>query len=438
MRTFLFISKQGDGWALAERLNKEGERAVVYINEEDKRSVGDGIVEKSTVRDVLITRDGSISKITLIDLLDLNPDCVVFDMVGQGYGKVADQIRKKGIPVVGGSEWGDRVELDRVYGNKIMKAYKINTPPTYAFNDYKKAIQFVKEKGIPFVYKPSQNQPTFTTYVSRGVEDMIGILNHYSNISQEFELQERVDGIEVSTELWFNGTTVVNVNHTMEKKHLMNDNIGPRTGCSGSVVWVGSKNERLYKEGIGKIVPGLKKIGYRGPLDLNTIVTKDTLYGLEWTARFGYDAFFIFLEMYKGRLSDLLYGIAKGTLDFIGFISQWGMGVDIFVPPYPMDECPSIYKDVLIQGVNNANLKHIWFYDVYKRNGKYLISGNGGNIGVVTARGDSVEPYSPIRDAKRRIMRTISNLVIPDLMYRTDIGSDILTQRQTLKDWGWI
>lgn len=438
MRVFLILSKDGDAWSLAQRIRDEGHRALVYINSEDKRRVGNGIIEKASEQRVLISEDGKIDEEVLKGVLYPKPDCVVMDMVGEGFGELADRLRKDGIPVIGDCVWADKIELDRPYGAKVMKAVGINIPPTHKFTDYKEAIRFVEGQNKPFVYKPSGNQSTTTTYVAKGPDDLIGMLEYYSDIKEEFELQEKVEGIEISSELWFNGSEVIGVNHTMEEKPLLEGGRGPKAGCMGSVVWVGDTNSSLYKEGIGRMVPALKKFNYRGPIDLNTIVTKDKLYGLEFTARFGYDALFVLLEMFKGKISDLLYGVATGVTKEMNFRSNWGLGIDICIPPYPLHCEPDLYKDVLIQGIDNDNRRHLWLYDVYKIGDRYLCSGCGGDLGAVTARGDKIDGYSPIRDAKRRVLRTISNLVIPNLMYRRDIGDRVQEEYKQLQGWGWV
>ena len=438
MRTFTLISKDGDAWSLMERIRSEGNHAITYINNEEKRRVGDGIIEKSGAGRVLIDNRGNTNREVLLEVLHPKPDCIIMDMVCGGFGALANLLRKDGYPVIGGHSWADRIELDRPYGAQVMRAMGIKTPKTYTFNDYTEAINFVKETRGVYVYKPSGNQSTTTTYVAKGPDDLIGMLEHYSDIKEEFELQEKVEGIEISTELWFNGKEVINVNHTMEEKLFLEGNRGPRAGCMGSVVWIGSENSRLYKEGVGRMLPALKKIGYRGPLDLNTIVTKDKLYGLEFTPRFGYDALFVLLEMFKGKISDLLYGVATGITREMTFRSDWGMGIDLCVPPYPLHCEPDMYKDVLIQGIDEGNRRHLWLYDVYKVGNQYLCAGCGGDIGAITARGDRVDGYSPIRDAKRRVLRTISNLVIPDVMWRRDIGDRVQDEYKQLQTWNWL
>ena len=432
MRVFLFISKSGDSLPLAQRVVEEGNRALFYINNDERRTVGDGLVEKHPVVVQLISKGGSISESAAEEILHPKPDCVVFDTVGYGFGKLADKLRKQGYAVFGGSAFCDQLELDRPYGSKLMKLHGINTPKTYSFTDYKAAIKFVEETNKTYVYKPSGNQATSMTYVAQGPDDLIGMLEYYQDSNEEFELQEKVEGIEVSTECWFNGKDVISVNHTMEEKTLMEAGVGPKAGCMGDVVWQGSPNSKLYKEGVGKIVPALKKVNYRGPVDLNTIVNKDRLYGLEWTARLGYNAVFSLLELYKGKVNDLFYGVGAGVYKSIGLRSGWGLSVTFAVEPYPMDVEPRLSKDILLQGFNSQNLKHTWFGDVYLRDGRYACAGNGGDLGAITAFGESV------REAKRRAYRTLSNLIIPDVMFRRDIGDRVQNDYQQLKTWNWF
>lgn len=440
MRVFLFISCYGISWPMAQRCVEEGHRAIVYINEKDCRRIGNGFVEKHECREILVDEEGNLNKQTLDKLLYPNPDCIIFDMVNYGYGKAADILRKKGYPVIGGSEWQDKIELDRLYGAKVMKTIGINCPETIAFTDYDKAIKFVEANQKVYVFKPCGNQGNMTTYVAKGPDDLIGMLEFYkTRVNEEFQLQEKKDGVEISSEIWFNGKEVINTNFTMEEKSLMEGNKGPKTGCMGSVVWDGDQNCKLFKEGVGKLIPLLRKMKYIGCIDLNAIVDKDNIWGLEFTARFGYDAIYIFMEMMKIKINDLIYGVATGITKKIDMRSSVGIGVLLAVPPYPdNDGNLDLYKDVLIQGLNPQILRHFWGDDIYKKGDDYLISGNGGRIATVTARGDSVNGYNPIRDAKRRVYRTITNIIIPDVMYRSDIGDRVLGDREKLKSMGWI
>jgi len=381
VRTFTFISKSGDGVPLAQRLVAEGNAVNFYINSLFQRRVGDGLVTKSHVQEELIDEEGTIYAEVLYRILDPKPDCVVFDMVGEGFGEIADVLKKDGYNVVGGCECGNRAELDSFYGTKIMKMVGINTPTTQA------------------------------------------------PVSE---------GIKLSTELWFNGKETINVNHRMEEKTLMDGGLGPETRSMGGVVWIGSTEDKLYKEGIGKVTSTLQRISYRGPISLTSIVREKELLGLKFICRFSYSSFFILIEMARGKLGDLLYRVASDSLGKIEFKSKWGIGVVFCIPPYPMNISLDKYRGIPIQGVSAASARHIWFGDVYKKEEEYLCAGCTGNLGTATARGEEIANWSPIRDAKRKVYRTISGLGIPDMMYRKDIGARAPGDYQKLRDWGWV
>lgn len=377
MRVFTIIGEAGDNVSIASRIQAEGHRCLVYINRQKSRNVGEGLVEKHPVGGVLVDGYGKVDKWVLDKLLVPRPDCIIID--GFGFGKVADILIKKGCPVIGGSIWSDKMNSDSSYSNTVTRMMGITL-----FNG------------------------------------------------------EPIEGIEVNTELWFNGTDVTGVTHSIIDKEFMTRGIGPNVGCMGNVVWTGFTGSKLFKHGVGKFLPALKKVNYRGPVSFCTLVNSDKLYGLEFTACFGTDNLYVLLEMVKSRVNDLLYSTATGVSKEVKYKSNWGMGVKISILPYPLHcECYTT-SDHSIEGVNKFNEKHIWFYDVCKKSEELLASGNGGEIGTVTARGDTVGEWSPVRDAKRRIMRTISNLEIPDLMYRIDIGDRIQREHSQLIKWGWL
>ena len=426
----LFISNEGDSLSIAQRVDREDHKALLYINNPEARKVGDGLVEKIGFTLPIVNGTGKVNKNNVSKLLDIAaPNLVVFDMVK--LGEVADTILSMGYPVFGGSKWSDLAELHRDYGIKLMKAAGIDTPPSQHFKsgDTNKAIAFINSSDKRYVYKPSGNIETSHTYVSKGRDDLIAMLQLWKNDKADFELQEYIEGVEVSAELWWNGFTSSNHNWTMEEKALMNEGIGATTGCMGNIVCRCREKDRLISEGVGKMERLLKKTNYRGVLDLNAIVTKDKLYGLEFTTRFGYDAIQAFLTLFKGSISKLLFDIATGKNTENNFYLDTAIAVRLSIPPYPSE---GAVESIPILGVNKFNDKYLWFSDIVKDGTSYKCSGFDGMLGCATAKG------STIRECKRRVYRTIEQLVIPQVQYRTDIGDRVSSDLLKLKEWGWL
>ena len=67
-----------------------------------------------------------------------------------------------------------------------------------------------------------------------------------------------------------------------------------------------------------------------------------------------------------------MLGVANGTIKKIDLRGEFGVGIDLSVPPYPLSIEPDLYGDTLLNGFNKENLRHTWFYDVYKKDGRFL------------------------------------------------------------------
>ena len=236
-------------------------------------------------------------------------------------------------------------------------------------------------------------------------------------VRPEFVLQQFVEGVAISTEGWFNGREFMHpFNHTVERKQLMDYNLGPSGGCSGNCVWRVEQLNHIVEEGISKMASTLRQFDYRGPVDLNTIVNPQGVWALEFTPRFGYDALPAFLELVEGDVGELIAKVAMGEhpqemLLKPGFASA----LRISVPPYPSEEFrPN--PGVPVNGFTREDRPHLFFYEVMLNARDQLVtSGSGGTVCAVTGWGESIPgslwgPYELAKKSK-----------IPDKQYRNDL-----------------
>jgi phosphoribosylamine--glycine ligase len=247
-------------------------------------------------------------------------------------------------------------------------------------------------------------------------------------------VQETVEGIEISTEGWFNGKTWVKpFNHTIERKRLMEGDKGAQTGCMGNIVWPVDK-DKLTESVIEPLSPLLEKVNYVGPIDINCIVDKNNAYFLEFTARPGYDAIQAWSELIKTPLFDYLYGIASQQKTSFSYHDGYAIGVRLSVSPFPGKEHVQDWQG--IKGIDPPKeaMRHVWLADAMKnKEDELVVSGVDGVICCVTSRGTSV------RECQRRAYRTINNIVLTDdIQYRNDIGKTVEKDKQTLAEYGWI
>lgn len=400
------ISKCGEGAGLLKRIQDEGNSVSLCILDSDYSSVYDGILEKS----IRPKTDDSI---------------IIFD--SSGNGARADKLRYSGFRVFGSSRFADRLEHDREFGLSFMKQHGIDIPETKCFTDFNQGINFVKDNSDKrFVFKPSGSDlPTKLTYSCSDSEDLIlymkYIEEHFGSEIEDFVLQEFIEGVAVSTEVWvgkyeFTGR----FNHTVEVKKLMNDDLGPSTGCSGNLVWLGDDSSPLT-ELLLSCERSLIKEGYIGPIDLNVIINEDGIYGLEWTPRFGLDAMPTWLQLVKSDIGQMISDTCDGVNKQFDLLDAYSGGVRVTIPPYPIEpkSLKHVKKDSPNKGIpiRTFDEDHCYFYEVERKDDLLVHSDGTGVIAVVSScdSNDASKPFDIVYDM-------IDNMKIPDKQYRTDLG----------------
>lgn len=363
----------------------------------------------------------------------VDADLVIGDMVGFGY--LESTMKRLGKRYLGISEIADYVELDRKAGINLMRDAGILVPDTMFFENPADARLYgsaLPEQGV--VIKPSGNISTARTVLVHSKDEYLYELSRYDP-SQELIVQTIVEGIEISTEGWFNGRDWIRpFNHTFEEKRLFNGGIGPNTGCMGNVVVKAKESSKLLEDGLLLLGPWLRKHSYKGPIDLNTIVNIEGVWGLELTPRLGYDAIEALAESLREPLGDLLFETAAGTKKEIQMSDNPSIAVRVSLPPWPHDEPEEsdVGRPIEVGGDVELNMKHIIFTDAYKEDDKYFYSAGDGVLLKAVAFGRSVD------EARTRVYKTIRSIKMSDLQYRTDIGRRVNDAMRDLEEMGYL
>jgi phosphoribosylamine-glycine ligase len=356
-------------------------------------------------------------------------DVVIFDINDGDLPEEAETLRKRGKLVVGSSKFAGDIENDRKIGADIAREAGIRVEPFYSFEGktaFEKAREFVttQNKEIHWVWKSNDSSPEDPpTYVGSDVETFDRMLIHYQAFYEEkkrtpsFILTKKVEGLEVSTEGWFNGRQFFLANHTIEKNRLFNNDLGPKTGCSGCTVW--ADESRLWH----KLIPGLAKAlagKYCGPVDVNAIIEKESNEPvfLEFTPRFGYDALYAFMELFQGEMGGLLYALAKQQLVQGQLREGFASTIRLYIPPYPHD---SKYKTetlgVPIVGYDpNKYSPHVAPCDVMLDD-DYEVIAVGAQLFSISDVG------STVKESFEKAYQRVKKIEIPEMGYRTDLAS---------------
>jgi phosphoribosylamine--glycine ligase len=419
---FFMMSKCGEGCGLLERIQSEGNSVRIYIGEREYYSIYEGIFDREETCNPV---DGEI---------------VIFD---SSYdGKFADKYRKKGLKVFGGGEFHDKLEKSRGFGLRFMQESGIKIPRTFIFkkDEFQKAYDFINRSGIErFAFKPSGDLPSRLTYCACDKEDLLSYMQwvhkNFGQCIKDFCLQEFINGPIVSSEFWCGPHGFIRPgNQTVEVKKFMNDDLGQSTGCQGNLVWR-CDDSKVLERGILRAEQKLIENQYIGPIDLNSIIAEDGVYGLEWTPRFGLDAMPTLLQILKVDVGKLISDIVNGQTKEMSLSENFGAGVRLSIPPYPLE--PLKLSGVAEVSPNYGIPIHLpekyesnyYLYEVMVDKEKQLVHSKGtGIIGVVScSSSDCVKAFEDCYDI-------LDEVKVPDKQYRTDLGEVIPEMYEELKE----
>ncbi len=426
-KKFLFVSYEGLIGDIAWQVIKEGNEAKYFIKREEDQDIADGFVPKT---------DNWEQEVDWADV-------IVFDDV-LGQGKMAQEIRRQGKLVVGGTEYTDRLEDDRAFGQEELKKAKISIIPYREFSSFDEAIEYVRSNPHRYVIKPSGEAQNIKRMLFVGEDedgkDVIQVLEAYKKVASRenepmvFQLQRKVPGVEIAVGAFFNGSRFVYpININFEHKKLFPGQIGPSTGEMGTSMYWGGPN-KIFNETLKKLEPKLNEEGYVGYIDLNCIVNANGIYPLEFTSRFGYPTIFIQKEGIKIPIGEFLYGLAGGELAEFKAKKGFQIGVRIVVPPYPFDD-----DDTFERYSNNAailfkkqNHDGLHIEDVKAIDGQWLVAGTSGVVMTVVGAGHTM------KQAQNQVYSRVKNVIIPNMYYRTDIGDRWFEDCDKLHTWGYL
>ena len=421
---FLFVSPEALSVDLAHVLRQEGNDVKFSVQSATEKDVGDGFVEKIDSWE---------------DQVDW-ADVIIFDDIG--FGKTADKLRAEGKKVIGASAYTDRLENEREFGQQELAKAGVSVLPNWNFSDFEEAIKFVQGNPGRYVIKPSGRAQNEKELLFVGQEadgnDVINVLAHYkknwSNKIKIFQIQQFSSGVEVAVGAFFNGKDFVRpVNVNFEHKRLFPGNIGPSTGEMGTLMfWI--QRSKIFDLTLEKMKPALAASGYVGYIDINSIANGTGIYPLEFTSRFGYPTISIHMEGVTSKWGKFLHSLAKGDDAELNTKKGFQVGVVIAVPPFPFNDDKTFRKfseDATIL-FKTQNLDGIHLGEVKMEGSDWRIAGRSGYSLVVTGSG------STTAEARDQAYRRVANIMIPNMFYRTDIGSAWVRDSDLLLSYGYL
>jgi phosphoribosylamine--glycine ligase len=353
---------------------------------------------------------------------------ILFENVAEMRGQLQDELRGQGYQVVGGCAFGDRLENDRGYAQRVLKELGLRVCQTSEFQEAREALDFLDAHPGRYVLKFNGSVPSLKNYVGRYADghDLRAILKKLPPAlsNRSFVLMQHVEGIEMGVGAYFNGDQFLTpACLDWEHKRFFPKDLGELTPEMGTVVTY-FRTDHFFEATLRKTEALLRAHSYCGYINLNTIVNDDGIWPLEFTCRFGYPGFAILDPLQKIGWGELFSTIVSRSALSFATAPGFAVGVVLTTPPFPYErpEVPELVGlPVLFEvKLSDDDKRHLHYGEVGLEGGTLVTSGVSGWTMVVTGQGDTVEA------ARSTAVKLADRVFAPNVRYRCDIGQRLI------------
>ena len=178
----------------------------------------------------------------------------------------------------------------------------------------------------------------------------------------------------------------------------------------------------------------MEESGYVGYVDINCIVNGYGIYPLEFTTRFGYPHISICMEGVQSKWGEFLYRLAAKEKFELKTKKGFQVGVVIAVPPFPYNDKKSFqqYSEGAVVLFKKPMAEGVRLGDIKMAEGDWILAGTSGYALIVTGSG------STMGDARKMAYNRVKNVMLPNMFYRTDIGTRWGEDSDKLWTWGYL
>ena len=137
---------------------------------------------------------------------------ILFENVAESRGELQDRLRSDGFHVIGGSAYGDRLENDRAFAQRVLADIGLQTAEVTEFSGHADAEDFLDRHPGRYVLKfNGTNFSSNENYVGKLSDgaDVRAVLRakffERQGESFSFVLMQHIEGVEMGVGAYFNG-----------------------------------------------------------------------------------------------------------------------------------------------------------------------------------------------------------------------------------------
>ncbi len=338
---------------------------------------------------------------------------------------IVNEFESRGLRIFGPSKEASLLEGSKAFAKRFMEKYEIPTAQYETFDDFDKAVRYVKDVGAPVVVKADGLAAGKGAVVCFSQEQAIETLDSFmkkeklGKAGKRVVIEEFLEGEEASYIVMVNGDSYVPLPTSQDHKRLLEGDKGPNTGGMGAYsptpVITPQVESRIKEEIIERTLKGLKSEGifFRGFLYAGLMITSEGPKVLEFNVRLGDPEAQPILMRVKGDFLKSLVEFYEGKGINLEEDERWSLDVVIASKGYP--QAPE--KGKVIYGLEEAQkLENVIIFHAGTtlKDGKVVT--NGGRVLNVCAYGNT------LGEAKERAYEAVSKIRFEGMQFRRDIG----------------
>jgi len=357
-----------------------------------------------------------------IDLTVVGPE----DPLTQG---IVEQFRERGLRIFGPNQAAAQLEGSKAFAKSLMAKCGIPTAGYAEFDDYEKALQYVRKQGVPIVIKADGLAAGKGVTVAQSLDEAEGALTAamqhkvFGAAGTRVIVEEFMIGEEMTVLAFSDGHTVKPMIPSQDHKPVFDGDRGPNTGGMGAYAPVPHLQRYLpeiQSRILEPMVAALQDEGivYQGVLYAGLMITTEGPKVVEFNVRFGDPEAQAVLPLLQTDLIEIIDVILDQRLDTLDL--QWSQNASLCVVAaaegYPG---PPVKGTPIGLPETPGDSLQIFHAGTAEYDGQLVA--NGGRVLGITAWADDLS------DAREQAYACLEQVRFPGMHFRQDIGLKALS-----------
>ncbi len=338
---------------------------------------------------------------------------------------IVDLFRREGLRIIGPDKKGAVLEGSKGFSKDFMERYQIPTAKSHTSEDYREALQIIKEYRLPLVLKADGLAAGKGVLICETMEEaregLKKILKDrdFGHAGDQVVIEEFLTGVETSVIAFVDGKTIAPMASSRDYKRIGEGDQGLNTGGMGTY----SPNEAYTKEVEARVeeeilkptLKGIQKenMDYRGIIFIGIMITKEGPKVLEYNVRFGDPETQVILTRLDTDLVEIFKAVENASLKDISI--QWKEEKAVCVILASRGYPEAYEKGKIIEGLERVDEQTLVFHGGTGLKEEKLVT-NGGRVLGVTSLDETLEK------ARKRAYDNVDKIRFEGKTYRRDIA----------------